>query len=85
MFSTTKIASFFRGPTRRFFSGGSMKDRMLKEQAEKESGGGGNKRFFPFLSIILTGASCGTYYYWNKWDFKKSRKELVFTETNFLN
>ena len=33
----------------------------------------------------LTGTSCATYYYWNKWDFKKCRKEFVFTETNFLN
>ena len=65
-----------------------MKAEEAKREGKNENGGGGNggkANSFPFITILLTGTSCATYYCWNKWDFKRCTREFVFSETNFYN
>jgi hypothetical protein len=53
---------------------------MAKEEAKALQ-----RKSIPFATLLLTGASCYAYYCWNTWPLRKSRQNLVFTETNFLN
>ena len=42
-------------------------------------------RSFPFITLILGGASIAVYYLWNKWNYHRAHRSFVFSEMNVLN